>query len=102
MTERLKELGISMGGNSEKGVVGSHLNSSHVASEEDDNAKAVPPIDYEFAVGMTENGIDQPKLRLPEAKNPLYVTKPIDNYEPMKAEKQIDGKVKKSFNPDPN
>jgi hypothetical protein len=51
---------------------------------------------------MAENGMDQPKLRLPEAKHPLFVTKPIDNYEPMKAEKQLDGKVRSSFNPDPN
>ncbi len=46
--------------------------------------------------------MDEPKLSLPESKNPLYVTKPIDNYEPIKAEKQIDGKIKKSFNPDSN
>lgn len=51
---------------------------------------------------MNDNGIDQPKLRLPEAKHPLFVTKPIENYEPIKAEKQMDGKVKKGFNPDPN
>jgi len=31
--------------------------------------------------------MDEPKLSLPESKNPLYVTKPIDNYEPIKAEK---------------
>jgi hypothetical protein len=46
--------------------------------------------------------MDEPKLKLPEEKNGLYVTKPIDRYEPLKAEKHIDGKVKKSFNPDPN
>jgi hypothetical protein len=41
---------------------------------------------------MIEHGVSEPKLGLPEAKDTLFVTKPIDRYEPFKAEKKIDGK----------
>jgi hypothetical protein len=41
-------------------------------------------------------------LNLPEAKDTLFVTKPIDKYEPLRPEKEVDGKVLKNFNPNPN
>lgn len=50
---------------------------------------------------MLENGIQEPKLSLPEAKDTLFVTKPIDKYEPVKLAKKSDGK-QIQFNPDPN
>ena len=30
-----------------------------------------------------ETGLDSPRLQLPEPKDPLYVTKAIDKYEPL-------------------
>jgi hypothetical protein len=45
------------------------------------------PVDYEFEVGMIEQGLPEPLMSLPEAKDTLYVTKPIDKYEPLKVEK---------------
>jgi hypothetical protein len=36
---------------------------------------------------MIEYGLNEPQMGLPEAKDTLYVTKPIDKYEPIKAEK---------------
>lgn len=52
-------------------------------------------------VGMMEQDQNDWQLTLPDVKDSLFVTKPIDKYEPYKAEKQIDGKQKK-FEPDPN
>ncbi len=42
------------------------------------------PIDYEYEVGMVNANISVPHLALPEAKETLFVTKPIDDYEPFK------------------
>lgn len=96
MNEKLKELGFSQ--NTNKRML---EHGSGQVSDDDDNGKGSVPIDYEFAVGMIENGIVEPQLNLPEAKDTLYVTKPIDKYEPAKPTKLIDGKLKQ-FNPDPN
>lgn len=49
---------------------------------EEGEEKAEPPIDYEFAVGMQEDGYEQ-ELSLPEANETLFVTKPIYHYEPI-------------------
>lgn len=88
MNEKLKELGKDQGGEN---------------SEEDDDPKKAPaPVDYEFEVGMIEQGINEPDMRLPEVKDTLFVTKPIDKYEPLRAEKQVDGVIVNKFEPDPN
>ena len=50
---------------------------------------------------MVENGIEEPKVTLPDVKDSLFVTKPIDKYEPMKQALTLDGKIKE-FKPDPN
>jgi hypothetical protein len=77
------------------------LGASPSQHQSDDEEKAVPPIDYEFQVGMIEHGIAEPQLNLPEAKDTLFVTKPIDKYEPVKPVTKSDGK-QVPFNPDPN
>ncbi len=52
---------------------------------------------------MVENKLEEPNLELPEAKDPLFVMKPIGNYEPIKQEAQknfkpnVDEIVKKRF-----
>jgi len=35
---------------------------------------------------MINTRLDSPKLNLPEAKDPLFVTKAIDDHEPIKGE----------------
>lgn len=40
-------------------------------------------------------------MKLPDIKDTLFVTKPIDRYEPLRSKKQ-DGQLVVSFNPDPN
>ena len=35
---------------------------------------------------MVNRRMDSPKLKVPEAKDSLYVTKPIGQYEPLKGE----------------
>ena len=96
MNAKLKELGFSSNVNKMMLETGSGQ-----VSDDEEGGKGSPPVDYEFAVGMIENGIVEPKLHLPEAKDTLYVTIPIDKYEPAKPTKLIDGKLKQ-FNPDPN
>lgn len=59
------------------------------------NYKAAP-IDFEFEVGMTDTRLLDPMLGLPEAKDTLFVTKPIDNFEPYTTEET------KEFKADPN
>jgi hypothetical protein len=89
MNERLKSLGIPTNNKkltsnvSDLGGAGKdQLNHS-----DDDNAGADkgPPRDLEFEVGMIRGREDSPKLKLPEAKDTLFVTKPIGDYEPIKS-----------------
>lgn len=77
MNEKLKERGISsidkvdyLKKELEKG--------KHDDDENDDHKKDSAPIDYAFEVGMIETKLDAPKLQLPEAKDSLYVTRPIN------------------------
>ncbi len=50
-----------------------------------------------IAVGNIHGiSLDEPVLDLPETREPLYVSKPIGNYEPIKEE------ANKHFRPDPN
>ena len=37
---------------------------------------------------------------MPEGRDTLFVTKPIDKYEPLRPEKEVDGQVRK-FEPNP-
>ncbi|CAD8117028.1 unnamed protein product [Paramecium sonneborni] len=60
--------------------------------------KPEPPIDYEFVVGMHEDGYEQ-DLNLPDANESLFVTKPIYHYEPITRVKE--GNLIKPFDPDP-
>lgn len=46
---------------------------------------------------MINTRLDSPKLQLPEAKDKLYVTKPIADFEPYNAEDDI-----RKFEPNPN
>ncbi|EGR27619.1 hypothetical protein IMG5_193180 [Ichthyophthirius multifiliis] len=46
------------------------------------------PVDFEYEVGMVNACIDVPYLPLPEAQESLFVTKPIDNYEPYKQDEK--------------
>jgi hypothetical protein len=38
---------------------------------------------------MTDTRIDSPKLKLPESKDSLFVTKPIADYEPITADEEV-------------
>jgi len=50
---------------------------------DDDGKKGVDaPKDQEFEVGMVNTRLDSPHMKLPEAKDRLFVTKPLMNYEP--------------------
>ena len=40
-------------------------------------------MDYEFQLGMMETGIMEPELALPPNLDGLFVTRPIDKYEPI-------------------
>ena len=71
-------------------------------SDKEELESGQAPVDSEFEVGMMEQGLEEPKLNLPEGKDTLFVTKPIDKYEPLRAEKEIDGKIVRKFEPNPN
>ncbi|KAL4498636.1 hypothetical protein ABPG72_019754 [Tetrahymena utriculariae] len=88
--EKLKLLGYDDGDSKEN-------------DEDDENKKPLgsnpfkdAPIDYEYEVGMVDSKVEPPSLNLPEAKESLFVTKPIDDYEPFKQDDI------KHFEPDPN
>jgi hypothetical protein len=49
----------------------------------------------EFVLGMQSTKLKSPIDSLPPCKEPLFVSKPIGNYEPIKVE------LKKLFDPDP-
>ena len=81
MSERLKSLGIPQISNQE------HANKDD--SDDDAGAAKGAPRDFEFEVGMVDTRLESPKLQLPEAKDSLYVTKPIGDYEPLKAGEDV-------------
>jgi len=56
----------------------------------------IHPYDPEFWFGVGNNGLTEPIYSLPDAKDPLYVTKPIGRYEPMISE------VVEHWKPDPD
>lgn len=56
--------------------------------------KKSPPHDYEFELGMMETGVIEPELPLPPNTDGLFVTRPIDKYEPLKGANSL-------FCPDP-
>lgn len=68
--------------------------------KKEQETKNEEPIDYEFAVGMMEEGYEQ-DLSLPEANETLFVTKPIYHYEPITRIMIKEGKSVKPFDPDP-
>ena len=53
------------------------------SDEEDKDPKKTVPMDYEFQLGMMETGIMEPELALPPNLDGLFVTRPIDKYEPI-------------------
>jgi hypothetical protein len=55
------------------------------------------PVDYEFEFGLGDMVINEPDLPLPSAREPLFVVKPIDKYEPPKLHED----EKAIFKPDP-
>lgn len=55
------------------------------------------PKDLEFEVGMINTRLDSPHMKLPEAKDRLFVTKPLMSYEPVHQDDEV-----KKFDPDPN
>ncbi|KAL4497051.1 hypothetical protein ABPG72_002207 [Tetrahymena utriculariae] len=64
-------------------------------NEEKDPRKTVP-LDVEFELGMMETKVFPPGEMLSTQKDPLFVSKPIGKYEPMRDEQA------RFFNPDPN
>jgi hypothetical protein len=53
-------------------------------------------MDYEFQLGMMETGMMEPGLGLPPNQDGLFVTRPIDKYEPLQSANE-----KTIFKPDP-
>lgn len=64
-------------------------------SDEEDPKKNAPE-DIEFRLGMMHTGICEPELSLPDAADGLFVTRPIDKYEPLSSANEKD-----IFKPDP-
>jgi len=63
--------------------------------EDDNPKKSNPPPDINFILGIYPKENKLPKLKVPMKTDTLYVTKPIDRYEPIiETQSQI-------FNPDP-
>ncbi|EAR97253.2 flagellar associated protein (macronuclear) [Tetrahymena thermophila SB210] len=54
------------------------------------------PVDLEFELGMMDPKIEPPMLDLPPSKDPLFVLKPIGDYDP------IQDQIKKVFDPNPD
>lgn len=52
-----------------------------------------PPIDYEFESGMNDTKINRQQISLPAVTQKLFVTKHINDYEPL-----IDTNKKEKFN----
>lgn len=65
------------------------------SDEEGGDPKRNAPLDYEFQFGMMDTAIAEPGLALPPNQDGLFVTRPIDKYEPVPDEK------KRPFAPDP-
>lgn len=99
MSERLRNMGMPT------------LDPNTNKDDSDDDAGAIKgaPRDYEFEVGMIDTRLECPKLQLPEAKDTLFVTKPIADYEPLKPDEETcikfepnpDHIVKKKFPSEP-
>lgn len=64
----------------------------------DQDPKLSAPVDYEFEFGLGDQIIVEPDLPLPTSKQPLYVVKAIDKYEPPRLHE--DQRV--IFKPDPD
>jgi len=65
MSDKLRELGLSAGG--EGG------NAADV-SDDGDPKDSKPPLDQEFEVGLLRPRLDSPHLPLPDTKDTLFVT----------------------------
>ena len=79
MTEKMKDMGLIK-----------------EPKKEEEEEKADPPIYHDIVFGMQDKKLDSPRLPLPATKDQLYVTKPIDRYEPMIA------KISHIFTHNPN
>lgn len=66
------------------------------SEEEEKDPKSSAPVDVEFHIGMMQTGICEPELSLPDAADGLFVTRPIDKYEPLSSANEKD-----IFKPDP-
>ncbi len=55
-----------------------------------------PPIDYEFESGMNDTKINRQQIALPQVTEKLFVTKHINDYEPL-----IDTNKREKFNRSP-
>lgn len=51
--------------------------------------KLEAPKDLEFEVGMINTRLDSPHMKLPEAKDRLFVTKPLMSYEPVHQDDEV-------------
>jgi len=72
------------------------LDSDEEDKQNKGNPKVTAPVDYEFQLGMMETKMMEPGLALPPNTDGLFVTRPIDKYEPMQ-----DVNEKAIFKPDP-
>lgn len=68
--------------------------SKNIAKEEDDPKSNLPPLDYQFIMGSSQDKFCK-KLVFEKKNDTLFVTKPVDKYEPI-----ILSNVQ-FFNPDP-
>lgn len=98
--EILKEKGIG----TEKLIASAGADQQQKGLDSDDEGQAKPPRDLEFEVGLVDTHLDAPQLKLPEAKDLLYVVKPVGEYEPYRKGKDDKSSIddERSAKPDDN
>ena len=78
MEEKIKEKNAK-----EQVLVGRAPIKANNSDDEQKDPKMTAPVDYEFQLGMMETGLVENELALPRAADGLFVTRPIDKYEPL-------------------
>jgi hypothetical protein len=82
-------------------LVGPPTTDKKVVDSDDEPKETDPkvsaPVDYEFQFGMFEANMNGTELALPRACDGLFVTRPIDRYEPIASITHDKG----LFKPDP-